>query len=156
LDVAAAWGVPAHVTVLYPFVPPEVVDSIVLGRLRGAISTVTAFACTFSTTDWFGSEVVWVRPDPDEPFRALTRAVSSAFPQYPPYGGAHGADVVPHLTVGEARRADAARLRRAEAQVLADLPVSAFVTHAWLIEGTDADRSWHVVDELPLVGTGAG
>ena len=150
LDVTAGWGVPAHVTVLYPFVPPEIVDSAVLGMLRAAIRTVPAFRCTFSTTEWFGREVMWVRPDPDEPFRALRHAVFTAFPQCPPYGGAHGADVVPHLTVGETRRADAASLRRAEAQVLADLSVSMQVAHAWLVQGTDAHLSWSMVEELPL------
>jgi hypothetical protein len=36
---------------------------------------------------------------PDEGFRALTRAVWSAFPDFPPYGGAF-TEIVQHLTIG--------------------------------------------------------
>jgi hypothetical protein len=36
---------------------------------------------------WFGQEVVWLVPQPAGPFRALTRAVAAAFPDYPPYDG---------------------------------------------------------------------
>lgn len=87
LDVAAGWGVPAHVTVLYPFAPPDAVDEALLGKLAAAIGTVPQFRCTFAATDWFGHDVLWLRPGPVEPFRALTKAVLSAFPQYLPYGG---------------------------------------------------------------------
>ncbi|MEU6741541.1 hypothetical protein [Streptosporangium sandarakinum] len=40
LDVSAGWGVPAHVTVLYPFLPPERIDSRVLAALTGTIAAV--------------------------------------------------------------------------------------------------------------------
>ncbi len=150
LDVSAGWGVPAHVTVLYPFVPPDAVEPALLRRLRAALVAVPAFHCTFSESGWFGEDVLWLRPDPDEPFRALTRAVWAAFPECPPYGGVHGDDTVPHLTVGEARRAGTARLRKAEASVLADLPRSVRVSHAWLVQGTDEPQSWRLVEELPL------
>lgn len=150
LDVAATWGVPAHVTVLHPFVAPEAVDPALLRRLQDAVAAVPAFDCSFASTQWFGDEVVWVRPEPDEPFRALTRAVWAAFPQCPPYAGRHGHDPVPHLTVGEARRADASRLRAAGAAVQADLPRSVRVSHVWLVQGTDEARSWRLVEELPL------
>src|SRR5712675_2883024 len=36
-DPAAALGVPAHVTVLYPFVPPDRITAAVLARVRAAI-----------------------------------------------------------------------------------------------------------------------
>ena len=35
--------------------------------------------------------VVWLEPEPAEPFQRLTRALAAAFPDYPPYGGAHEA-----------------------------------------------------------------
>jgi 2'-5' RNA ligase len=100
LDRAAAWGVPAHVTVLYPFVAPSAITATVIADLAHAVGSVSAFDCEFATTAWFGEEVVWLAPQPDGPFRALTRAVSAAFPGYLPYGGAYD-DVVPHLTVGD-------------------------------------------------------
>ena len=43
-------------------------------------------------------DVVYLAPEPDAPFRRLTAALASAFPDYPPYEGAHE-EVIPHLTV---------------------------------------------------------
>ena len=39
-DDAAAFGIPAHVTVLFPFMPPSKVNAHVIGTLAAAISTV--------------------------------------------------------------------------------------------------------------------
>src|SRR6266568_4669633 len=100
LDRAAAWGVPAHVTVLYPFVAPAAITAATIAVLADAVRSISAFDCEFPATRWFGQEVMWLAPQPDEPFRILTRAVSAAFPGYLPYGGAYD-DVVPHLTVAD-------------------------------------------------------
>jgi hypothetical protein len=40
LDRAASWGVPAHVTVLYPFLPPQQIDQQVLAVLRETIAGI--------------------------------------------------------------------------------------------------------------------
>lgn len=149
LDVAAAWGIPAHVTVLSPFVLPADLSAPLIDDLRTAVATVGVFDCTFSTTGWFGDEVVWLRPDDDEPFRVMSNAVWKAFPAHPPYGGVH-AELVPHLTVGETRRGDTGQLRQAEALVRAALPLSARIWRAWLVQGSDAPGSWRLVEELPL------
>ena len=90
LDVAASWGVPAHVTVLYPFVEPvRARDPGVITAVGAAVGTVTAFSCSFRRTAWFGDDALWLDPDPAQPFRDLTAAVWRAFPDHPPYGGAH-------------------------------------------------------------------
>lgn len=147
LDRAASWGVPAHVTVLFPFLAPGEIDTAVLAELRAIVRAVPRFTVTLSHIDWFDDRVVWVAPRPDEPFRALTHAVWRRFPQAPPYAGAHD-EVLPHLTVGH--DADPAALRRAAAAVAARLPVRADVDAVRLVEGTDAPGSWHTVAELPL------
>lgn len=41
LDVAASWGVPAHVTVLYPFVPPADVDDDLINRLAAVFAATS-------------------------------------------------------------------------------------------------------------------
>jgi hypothetical protein len=87
------------VSVLYPFVAPSAITAAVIAGVAGAVGSVSAFDCEFAATAWFCQKVVWLAPRPDEPFRALTRAVSAAFPGYPPYGGAHDR-VIPHLTIG--------------------------------------------------------
>ncbi len=69
LDRAAGWGVPAHVTVLYPFLPPQALSGQVLATLSAVIASVRAFECTFATTAWFDQEVLWLAPEPEQPFR---------------------------------------------------------------------------------------
>jgi 2'-5' RNA ligase superfamily protein len=81
-------------------VPPPLITPGVRDALATAVATVSAFGCEFGATSWFGEDVLYLPPRPDEPFRALTRAVCAAFPGYLPYGGAF-TDTIPHLTVGE-------------------------------------------------------
>jgi len=160
LDGAAARGVPAHVTVLYPFVPPSEITAGTLTVLAGAVASVGAFECEFGVTAWFGQDVMWLAPRPDAPFRALTRAVCAAFPGYPPYGGGYD-DVIPHLTVGDRtadgvadRSAGVADLRAAETEVRAALPVTAHISRVWLMCGGTAPDSWRTVAELQLGARG--
>jgi hypothetical protein len=156
LDQSAPWGVPAHVTVVYPFLPPQRVDDDALRRLAAAVGTVLAFTCTLARTDWFGEDAVWLAPEPAAPFRALTRAVWDAFPECPPYGGVHG-EPTPHLTLGDARVGPLAALRAAEAAVRPELPLRARVTEALLIGRAPEPDSWGVLRRLPLkAGTAAG
>ena len=79
-------------------------------------------------------QAVWLAPRPDAPFRALTKAVSAAFPGYLPYGGAYD-DVVPHLTVGDRPAGGVTELRAAEADVLRCLPIHARISRVWLMTG---------------------
>ncbi|WP_306214281.1 2'-5' RNA ligase family protein [Actinoplanes sp. RD1] len=147
LDRAAAWGVPAHVTVLYPFLPPDAVDDAVLAALRAAIGSVPRFDANLTEVGWFADRVVWLAPRPAQPFRDLTAAVWSRFPQAPPYTGEF-AEVVPHLTIGH--DADRAVLNRAAAEVTAGLPISFEVETVRLIAGTPGRRPWRSVTEIPL------
>ena len=50
LDRAAAWGVPAHVTILYPFVAPSAITAATMAALAGAVASVRAFDCEFPAT----------------------------------------------------------------------------------------------------------
>jgi len=153
LDIAAGWGVPAHVTVLYPFVPPEDVEDS-LASLAVAVRAVPAFDCTFSATAWFDREVLWLRPEPREPFQQLTRVVWAAFPDHPPYAGEHDGSA-PHLTVGVRAQAEqlghtGTALEQAEVEVPAGLPVRQRVDHVLLIAGSPHLRSWRTLHRLPL------
>ncbi len=147
LDAAAALGVPAHVTVLYPFVPPERTDAAVISSLAAAVRSVTAFDVAFRRLRWFDRSVLWLVPEPAEPFLALTAAVLRAFPGYLPYGGAHP-DLVPHLTVGQGQPEDL--LESAARAIDPSLPVTARVDAAVLMHGSLEPGTWRVVADLPL------
>lgn len=144
LDPPARWGVPAHVTVLFPFVA---VDDGVLAALGEVVATVPAFTATFAEVGWFGEDVVWLAPRPVAPFVALTVAVQERF-ELRPYEGKYGTDPVPHLTVGNG--APLPRLRAAAASVVAGLPVHAEINSVRVITGRRSVNSWSTVAELSL------
>ncbi len=147
LDHAAGWGVPAHVTVLYPFLRPDQITDNVLIALGQVIEAVTRFEVAFTDVRWFEKNVVWLAPQPDDGFRRLTTAVWQRFPEAPPYGGAH-TEVVPHLTIGH--DAPVSVLRHAGETVRAHLPIRARVEAVRLIAGAPAANSWRTLSEFRL------
>jgi hypothetical protein len=153
LDVAASWGVPAHLSVVYPFVPPAEVDDSVLARLAAAVGTVPTFEFLFRRTEWFGADVLWLAPEPDAPFRSLTRAVVAAFPAHQPYSGAYP-EPTPHLTIGELRLGSGDELAAAERAARAHLPIRSRIDRAVLLAGRRERDSWQPVAEFPLDATG--
>ncbi|HET7387188.1 MAG TPA: 2'-5' RNA ligase family protein [Nocardioidaceae bacterium] len=147
-DDAAAFGIPAHVTVIFPFMPPSQVNAQVIESLAAAISTVPKFQATFESTGWFGTNVLWLAPNPAAVFGALITATADAFPDYPPYEGRHEV-VVPHLTVGHADAAESG-LQKAEEQVRRHLPIRVDVTEVALWCGTDVPGGWRRMMGFPL------
>jgi 2'-5' RNA ligase len=152
LDPASGLGVPAHVTVLYPFVPPERVDDGVISDLAGAVSSVACFDVTFARLRWFERSVLWLAPEPADPFVALTAAVQRAFPRYLPYRGAHP-DLVPHLTIGQNQPYPA--FESACRAIRPSLPFTARISSAVLMQGSLEPGTWCVAAELPLAGNAA-
>lgn len=139
LDHSAPWGVPAHVSALVPFVPPERLSDDVLARVGACAAAIPAFSCTFASVRWFGEDVVWLAPEQVDPFRALTDLLVREFP-----------DPVPHLTVASTLAADRAELPGAAATVEARLPVTAWIDRLHLFAGVDAPGGWHPVADFPL------
>jgi hypothetical protein len=145
-DWSARRGVPAHITLLYPFVPTDRVDDGVLQELEALFGDRPAFSITLPRVARF-DEVAWLAPEPSEPFAELTRLIAGRFPDYPPYGGIH-AEVIPHLTVAEG---GADLQDEVEAALTPHLPISAPVNDvAFLFEG--ADGLWREAHRFPLAG----
>jgi 2'-5' RNA ligase len=147
-DQAASWGVPAHVTVLFPFLPPAEISAHVLDTLGRAAATVPAFFVAFDRLGWFADRVVWLAPSPASPFLRLTAAVTARFPGVRPYDGAFE-EVVPHLTVGHDHPVDV--LKAAGEAVLPRLPIRARVDTLRLITGRpEPGDSWLTRALFPL------
>jgi len=108
-DPSAAVGVPAHITLLYPFVAPEQVDGRVLNSLAACFAQSETIDYALTEVQRFPAETLYLKPDPVEPFRTLTMAIWKRFPETPPYGGIWP-DIVPHLSIG--RFNDEAQLDR--------------------------------------------
>lgn len=151
---AAAVAVPPHVTLLYPWLDRDVCGDDDLADLERICAAVAPFDVTFAGFGRFPG-VLWLAPDPAEPFADLTRAIARRWPQTPPYRGVHP-DVTPHLTVMDldgagVDAADAAAVADVE-RVLADgLPVRHRAVEVTLLEFVGDEVL--VLRRMPLSGT---
>lgn len=141
-DPSAAQGMPAHITLLYPFLPPASIGEDVLSALQTLFATLPAFAYALTAVRAF-PDLFYLAPEPAAPFRELIAALAARFPQTPPYGGLIPLDdVVPHLTVAHA--ADPVELETLRARFTARaaprLPLSLQASEAWLMD--DRDGRW--------------
>jgi len=142
-DEAARYGVPPHVTVLFPFLPLDDVDAGVIETLAGIARAQPRFVVEFGSCARFPT-VLYLRPEPDTPFRRLTAAVTAQWPQAPPYCGQFD-EVMPHLTVAQAVPE---RFDEIEADVVTRLPLRTEVTELQLL-AFDGQR-WASRYRLPL------
>jgi putative LysE/RhtB family amino acid efflux pump len=94
-DVSAGQGVPAHITLLYPFADDP--DEGIVEELRFFFAAVDGFALDFVAVGEF-PEVVYLAPHQARVVEDLIGALERRWPRYPPYGGVFDV-VVPHLTV---------------------------------------------------------
>jgi hypothetical protein len=132
-DSSAVVGVPAHVTLLYPFLAPDAVSADDLAALTTLFASAVAFDVVFARCRRFGTRVLWLAPEPDEPFLDLMHRLFERWPECPPYHGTIPRDdIVPHLTISDSTEGD--HLDRIELAVAASLPVRTRVTEALLIE----------------------
>jgi 2'-5' RNA ligase len=88
---------PAHITILYPFLPPSEAEQQ-RQRIASILEGFPPFEVTLQGYRRFPT--AWaLEPLDASPMVAVQRQLNQAFPDYPPYGGQHGPDLVPHLTV---------------------------------------------------------
>ncbi|WP_445043648.1 2'-5' RNA ligase family protein [Streptomyces sp. SAS_272] len=144
LDPSARAGVPAHVTVLFPFLHANRIDEGVCAAIGGALGRHQSFEAWFGRCGRFPG-VLYLAPESDTGFRRLTQAIVERWPENPPFGGQFD-DVVPHLTIAQCQ--DEAVLEKAEADLLTGLPVVAQVSSVDLLvhDGTQ----WRQRASFPL------
>lgn len=96
-DAASFNRVPAHITLLYPFVPPDQIDA--------AVARLTQFCASFPpfeiVLDRYGrfTDTLFLEPSNPEKLLELYQCLTTTFPEYPPYNGDHGPDLRPHMTL---------------------------------------------------------
>jgi 2'-5' RNA ligase superfamily len=139
-DPSAAHGVPAHVTLLYPFLPPASIDEGVLGELEWFFRGIDAFGVRFTSVGRFEhAGVVYLMPESDG-LKQLTRALARRWPECPPYDGQIPADeVIPHLTIVQSE--DRALRQSAANGVSPGLPLRILAASAALWTCGE-DRMW--------------
>lgn len=143
-DPSAALGVPAHITILVPWVGAEQLAEADREAIRAIAVRTPAFDYELGAFGRFEGGTLFLRPEPPEPFVRLTEAVVARWPDHPPYEGAF-AEIVPHLTVAEP--ADDASVAAIEAEVTHHLPVAA-TADSLLLLVEEPDGRWAEVERM--------
>ncbi len=145
---AGAAGMPAHVTLLYPFTDSDQLPAGRIHELRDVFESLPVFEVEFGETAWFENldrAVLWLKPVPSEPFVAITEALEREFPEHPAYAGRFDS-VIPHLTV--ATGDNRAGLLQVERDVQRHLPIVARIQAAQLYE--HRSEGWRLRDTFAL------
>jgi 2'-5' RNA ligase len=134
-------GMQAHVTLLAPFTAPEQLTADRMRAVRDVLVDFQPFDFELPRAaylDLGSRRVLYLQPEPAQPFVDLISALVGRFPAHPPYGDSN-LRPLPHLTV--ATSPDDALLAAIEKAVQRKLPISAKATEAWIVEyGHDGCR----------------
>jgi 2'-5' RNA ligase len=143
-DPVALAGVPAHITLIVPWLPPHDIHAGDLAELGDVLRTTHPFDFALARVSWFGRGVLWLAPEPAEPFVKLTTMLAEHFAT-PPYEDDFD-EIVPHLTVAHAT--DGAELDPVAQALRRALPVACRARAVWVMVGDG--RAWTVRQTFPL------
>jgi 2'-5' RNA ligase len=131
-------GIPAHITLLYPFLAARTIARDTESALASLLQKVPPFDFALTEVRRFPG-VIYLAPEPAAPFIALTQALVERWPDHQPYGGAYE-EITPHLTVayGETVPSDLAER----------LPMTARAEEVWLMDRSDG--RWVCRRRFPL------
>jgi hypothetical protein len=151
-DPAAGSGVPAHITILYPFMPPGEFTQGSLDALHVIAARTAPFSFGLVAVDEFPG-LLWLRPDPSYELIALMRQVWAAYPRFPAYGGRYP-EPTPHLTVAVVEPGERQEVmrRELESRLRGQLPFECTAS-ALTILGSDAQGRWTSRRRLALGGS---
>jgi 2'-5' RNA ligase len=143
----AADGLPAHLTVAYPFAEPVAIDEAVIGLVADVVGSRSPWTMTLAGhRRW--PDAVYAAVDPAAPAIALQADLAAAFPSLPIYGGT--IDVfVPHVTVAEGPAVGDPTVDAHPGWN--DLPHTQTVNEVELIVRGE-DRLWRVQRRFPMLG----
>ncbi|MDQ0381611.1 2'-5' RNA ligase family protein [Amycolatopsis thermophila] len=128
-SAAARRGLPAHISLLYPFLPAGELDDATLAALAGLLEQHPQVEVRFERCD-HDDGFVFLTPEPAQALTGLIARLRDRWPAVRPYDGRFGEDVEPHLTIAMgASPGDSAALVR---ELGTRLPVAARLTEAWL------------------------
>src|SRR5207237_9652374 len=139
LDPSARRGMPAHITILYPWIPLEDLTPVDEADLAALVKAVPSFDVSLTDIQRF-PETLWLAPYPADPFVRLPMDVERRWPTHEPYSGRFQ-NIEPHLSIGDAVDPDApghvvaARAPRR--------PIDARIT-AIALMAPDEDRQWYL------------
>ena len=141
----------AHVTVAGPFLPPEHIDPGVLDAIRQLCAQQSPFAFSLAQLGVFPNGVVYLAPEPPQPFKTLMQRFEEHWPELPIYGGQYP-DPVPHVTIASERHTPE-QVAEVAAAVQPHLPIQARAHEVQLVLA--GEQTWRPLERFPLGGSGA-
>jgi hypothetical protein len=136
-DVAARFGIPAHVTIRTPFLPPECWRDPALSLLERFLP----IDVTLSHLENRPGGLVLIL-EPDDELREITEAVGLSWPTLPPHKG-NRPDLAYHMTVVRTAN-DSIRSQASEA-IAPHLPLRVTGTEMWASAGSLDSGLQHAV-----------
>ena len=147
-------GVPAHITLLYPFRPAAAIDEAEMERLAAFFAARPASDVTLAGLCGFRG-VLYLAPEPSAPLDVLIRDLAARYPDTPPYAG-EIADPIPHVTVSVDDSPQTVEyLARAtvDAYARGALPIRTRLDSVALMECDEDDR-WRIIATFPFAPPG--
>jgi 2'-5' RNA ligase len=136
-DPSASEGMPAHITINYPFQPNQPNRELLIKELADLFS---GFPCVrFELTELRQfPDTLYLAVKPEQPFRNLIETVANRYPESPPYRGVI-TEVVPHVTVAEINASDDIHdvSREFAAASRGKLPIESKACQVWLLDCKD-------------------
>lgn len=128
-------GLPAHVTVLTPWIAPADLTEADLDALGQLLKSWQPFEVSFDAFGEFsnavGPDVHYLTPNPADGFLGLTDDLCAVWPEFEPYEGSF-AEVIPHLTLSTTASDEVAA--EFQQQLSPRLPIRARVTELAAVE----------------------
>lgn len=152
-DPSSAVGMPAHITLNYPFLPGQRVDAEDIDQLRALFSGFPPLRFNLVEVRRF-FDTVYLAPEPSEPLMRMIQAVAACYPGSPPYGGMF-AEVVPHLSLAQSDNEAELELVLREFAPGSEgkLPIEAAADEVWLMDNQSGRWETRLAFRLGLRST---
>ena len=151
-DPSAGKGMPAHITLNYPFNAYDPKRSAVLDELNQLFSNYPAFDFSLTRLGQFPG-LLYLVPEPIQPFKQLIQTIAERYPDSPPYGGVFS-EIVPHLTIAEVKDENRFKQIGIEFSISSkgQMPINACASQIWLVE--TREEIWVKRSAFELSGKG--
>ena len=145
-DPVALHGIRAHITVLFPFKDPEIIDQRVTHMLRKFFSGIPQFEFYLTRINTFPG-VIYLEPEPKEKFVELIQGITEIFPENPWFEGAF-TEIIPHLTIGNKLQNVQVVEDEISKDISSKLPIKTLAKEAWIMESKDDE--WFLREKFPF------
>lgn len=135
----AALGVPAHLTLLYPFIASTDLSDHDRRQIASTLGRHATFDFRLGRIRAWPT-ALYLEVEPVAPFSRLVEDLVAAYPAWVPYGGAY--PYVPHVTIADLRPADQPPTAEPPLPTDARRPLGRRAERAVLIVQDQAGR-WH-------------